>query len=57
MLDPQKNTPYLTLTGELWSGFCEYLWENWLRYNGAALYLHIHVLIFQVTEMSYLLCL
>ena len=26
--------------GKLWDGFfCEYLWENWLRYNGTTLYL------------------
>ena len=23
-----------TLTGKLWAVFCEYLWENWPRYNG-----------------------
>ena len=36
-----KDTQNLDLTGELWSVFCEYLWENWLRthYNGMALYL------------------
>ena len=33
-----KETPYLALTGELWGVFCEYLWENWPRYNGTALY-------------------
>ena len=33
-----KDTPYLALTGELWGVFCEYLWENWPRYNGTALY-------------------
>ena len=33
-----KDTPYLTLTGELWGVFWEYLWEKWLRYNGTALY-------------------
>ena len=37
-VSPQK-TPYLALTGELWGVFCEYLWENWLHYNGTALYL------------------
>ena len=26
-----KDTPYLTLTGELWDVFCEYPWENWLH--------------------------
>ena len=34
---PTKETPYLALMGELWGAFCEYLWENWLRYNGTAL--------------------
>ena len=32
-----KDTPYLALTGELWSVFYEYLWENWPCYNGTAL--------------------
>ena len=31
-------TPYLALTGELWTVFCEDSGENWLRYNGTALY-------------------
>ena len=31
------DTPYLALTGELWSVFCEDIGENWLRYNGIAL--------------------
>ena len=25
----EKDTPYLTLTGELWGVFCEELGENW----------------------------
>ena len=33
-----KDTPYLALTGKLWGVFCEYLWENWPRYDGTALY-------------------
>ena len=37
-----KDTPYLALTGELWGVFCEYLRENWPRYNGTALYLVSH---------------
>ena len=28
----------IPLTGELWRIFCEYLWNNWPRYNGTALY-------------------
>ena len=34
-----KDTPYLAVTGVLWGVFCEYLWENWQRYNGTALYI------------------
>ena len=30
--------PKHTLTGELWGVFCEHYWENWLRYNGTAMY-------------------
>ena len=33
-----KDTPYLALTGELWGVFCEYFFENLLRYNGTELY-------------------
>ena len=33
-------TPYLDLTGELWSAYCADLGENWPRYNGTALYIH-----------------
>ena len=36
-----KYLPYLALTGELWGVFCGYLWENWSRYNGTALYMKI----------------
>ena len=39
-----KDTPCLALTGELWGVFCEYLWENWPRYNGTALYIYVCVL-------------
>ena len=28
-----KDTPYLTLMGELWGVFCEDFEENWLLYN------------------------
>ena len=34
-----KDNLYLALMGELWGVFCEYLWENGLRYNGTELYL------------------
>ena len=32
-----RNTPYLTLTNELWDVFCEYFGENWPCYKGTAL--------------------
>ena len=35
---PTKYTPCLALTGELWDVFCEDWGENWLHYNGTALY-------------------
>ena len=34
-----KDAPYLALTVELWGVFCEYLWDDWPRYNGIALYM------------------
>ena len=36
---PTKNIPYLALTGEQLGVFGEYLWENWPRFHGTALYL------------------
>ena len=33
-----KNTPYLTLTGELCGVCSEDLQENWPHYNGTTLY-------------------
>ena len=36
-----KDTPYLTLTGELWGVF---LGENWLCYNDTTLYFLIMIL-------------
>ena len=36
-----KDTPYLTLSGELWSVFYEYFNRNWSRYKGFLLYLTI----------------
>ena len=38
---PTKNTPYLTLIGELWDVYHEYFGENWLGYNGTLLCLDI----------------
>ena len=31
------DTPYLALTGELWSVYYDSFIENWLRYNSTAL--------------------
>ena len=33
-----KDTPYLTLTGELWGVSCEDFGEKWSCYNGTELY-------------------
>ena len=32
------DTPYLSLTGELWGVYYDNFKENWPRYNGTALY-------------------
>ena len=37
-IESTKNTPYLTLTGELWCIFCENLGENLPLYNGTTLH-------------------
>ena len=37
------DTPYLALTGELWSVCCKDIGENWPRYNGTALYCAIQL--------------
>ena len=37
-----KWHPIPHLTAELWGVVCEYLWENWERYNGTALYRSSH---------------
>ena len=36
--EPTEDTPYLTLTGDLWHIFCEHFGENWPHYNGTPLY-------------------
>ena len=38
------DTPYLALTGKLWGVCGEEFWENWLRYNGTALYITFNVI-------------
>ena len=38
-----KDTPYLALSGELWSVFYEYLNRNWSCYKGFLLYV-VHTL-------------
>ena len=35
-----KDTPYLALSGELWSVFYEYFNRNWSCYKGFLLYIH-----------------
>ena len=35
-----KDTPYLALSGELWSVFSEYFNRNWSCYKGFLLYIY-----------------
>ena len=44
------ETPYLTLTGELWGVYCDDFGENWPRYHGTTLYV---VLLFD-TDIFYI---
>ena len=37
-----KDTPYLALSGELWSVFYEYFNRNWPCYKGFLLYMNYH---------------
>ena len=36
-----KDTPYLALSGELWSVFYEYFNRNWPCYKGFLLYMDV----------------
>ena len=38
-----KDTPYLALSGELWSVFYEYFNRNWSCYKGFLLYIYIYI--------------
>ena len=38
ILISQQDIPYLSLMGELWGAYYENFEENWLWYNGTALY-------------------
>ena len=48
-----KDTPYLALSGELWSVFYEYLNRNWSCYKGFLLY--VYILAKQLIEVVWLL--
>ena len=37
-----KDTPYLALSGELWSVFYEYFNRNWSCYKGFLLYVSVN---------------
>ena len=51
-----KDTPYLALSGELWSVFYEYFNRNWPCYKGFLLYYEIvSVLWVYIEGMFYLL--
>ena len=39
-----KDTPYLALSGELWSVFYEYFNRNWSCYRGFLLYMFSHTI-------------
>ena len=39
-----KDTPYLALSGELWSVFYEYFNRNWWCYKGFLLYMQYNAL-------------
>ena len=45
-----KDTPYLALSGELWSVFYEYFNRNWSCYKGFLLYYKHGSFIAQVTH-------
>ena len=44
------DTSYLALTGELWGVCCEDLVENWLHYNGTALYMELGIREWHILE-------
>ena len=46
-----KDTPYLALSGELWSVFYEYFNRNWSFYKGFLLYMSTPVKIFNQKAM------
>ena len=48
-----KGIHYLGLTGELCGVFCKYLWENWPRFNGAALHTYNRCIRDDVSKWKY----
>ena len=48
-----KDTPYLALSGELWSVFYEYFNRNWSCYKGFLLYVHDHHLKCGIIHMAW----
>ena len=53
-----KDTPYLALSGELWSVFYEYFNRNWPCYKGFLLYLHkvAHLGLEEMVNRQSMLC-
>ena len=47
-----KDTPYLDLSGELWSVFYEYFNRNWPCYKGFLLYIYIYIYIMYATKQN-----
>ena len=46
-----KDTPYLALSGELWSVFYEYFNRNWSCYKGFLLYIR-HLILCMISLVS-----
>ena len=48
-----KDTPYLALSGELWSVFYEYFNRNWSCYKGFLLYIYIYIKIWSYVSLTH----
>ena len=53
-----KDTPYLALSGELWSVFYEYFNRNWPCYKGFLLYHHMQLFmqLYMYAKNFFLIC-
>ena len=48
-----KDTPYLALSGELWSVFYEYFNRNWSCYKGFLLYNNVFIYLIEADWRIY----